>query len=61
MTSSDGTLLRRLDESLLDGPGGDAEAVLIYAAHEIEQLSPNDPVPSCLRVLAEVLIEERGR
>jgi len=54
-------LLERLDESLLDGPGGEAEAPLIYAAIEIERLSPNDPVPSCLRALADVLIEERAR
>lgn len=57
MTRSD--LLRRLDESLLDGPGGESEAVLIYAANEIEQLSPHDPITSCLRALAEVLRNDR--
>lgn len=56
----DMTLLQRLDESLLDGPGGEAEAPLIYAALEIERLSPNDPVVSCLRQLADVLAQERG-
>jgi hypothetical protein len=52
--------LDRLDEALLDGPGGDAEEPLIYAAVEIERLSPNDPVPSCLRALAGVLAEMRA-
>lgn len=56
----DQTLLARLDESLLDGPGGEAEAPLIYAAVEIERLSPHDPVPSCLRGLAGVLAAERA-
>lgn len=62
MTDSDqgNTLLGRLDEALLDGPGGEAEAPLIYAAREIERLSPNDPVPSCLRALADVLAVERA-
>lgn len=54
-------LLHRLDEALLDGPGGEAEAPLIYAAVEMERLSPNDPMPSCLRALAGVLAEERAR
>jgi hypothetical protein len=54
-----GGLLNRLDDALLDGPGGEAEAVLIYAAREIEQLSPNDPMPSCLRALADVLVKAR--
>jgi hypothetical protein len=53
-------LLRRLDEALLDGPGGDAEAPLVYAAVEIERLSPNDPVPRCRRALSEVLAEARA-
>lgn len=55
------SLLERLDDALLDGPGGDAEGPLIYAAVEIERFSPNDPTPSCLRALAEVLAEERAQ
>jgi hypothetical protein len=58
---TDQALLYRLDDALLDGPGGGAEAPLIYAAQEIERLSPNDPMPSCLRSLAEVLGDERAR
>jgi hypothetical protein len=52
-------LLHRLDEALLDGPGGEVEAVLIYAAMEIKRLSPHDPTPGLLRAFAAVLIEER--
>jgi hypothetical protein len=57
-SQGDGTLLERLDGALLVG---EAETLLIYAAREIERLSPHDPVPSCLRALADVLAEERAR
>lgn len=61
--SSPGTaresLLRRLDRLLMDGPGGEAEGVLVYAANELFSLSPDDPAPNYLIAFAEALAEER--